>query len=237
MPDQRSHRGPNPEDQRDFASAELPKLGRAHSDFSWLLSRGYAHRSGIKLVGDRYSLTVRQRTAVLRCACSDQERAERHRHEVPVTQIAGGPLLIDGFNLLTTVEAALAGGVVLVGRDGCCRDMASMNGHFKLVEETAPALALIGRTLEQLGPSEAVWMLDSPVSNSGRLANFIRSVGKDWGWRVELVRNPDPILAESPRTVVTADSAILDAGVGWANLAREVIFTQLPDAWLVRLEE
>lgn len=235
MPDQRTHRGANPDDLRDFASSELPRLAEAQSDLSWLLSRGYAHPSGIKLVGDRYCLTARQRMAVLRCACSDQEQLSRRSREISVTEMAGQVLMVDGFNLLTTVEAALAGGVVLVGRDGCCRDMASMNGHFKLVRETAPGLALILQTLERLRPRETVWLLDRPVSNSGRLGKFIREMGESHQWRVELVRNPDAILAECPQLVATADSAILDACARWVNLGREVVFAQAPDAWVVRL--
>jgi hypothetical protein len=236
MPDQRLHRGPNPDDLRDFAASELPRLAEAQSDLSWLLGRGYAHPSGIKLVGDRHALTARQRTAVLRCACSDQERHSRHNREIPASDLAGQVLIIDGFNLLTTVEAALAGGVVLVGRDGCCRDMASMNGHFKLVSETAPALALIMRTLERLNPRETVWLLDRPVSNSGRLGKFLRELGASRQWRVELVQNPDAVLAGSDAVVASADSAILDACARWVNLAHEVVFEQAPHAWMVRLE-
>ena len=33
------------------------------SDLSWLLEKGYADRSALKLVGDRYRLRQRQRTA------------------------------------------------------------------------------------------------------------------------------------------------------------------------------
>ena len=46
-------------------------------DLSWLLGRGYAIVSAVKLVGDRWSLTERQRMAVRRAACSDEARAGR----------------------------------------------------------------------------------------------------------------------------------------------------------------
>src|SRR6266404_1471952 len=49
---------------------------------------------------------------------------------------ASWPLLIDGFNLILTLESALGGGVMLVGRDGCYRDMASVHGTYRRVEET-----------------------------------------------------------------------------------------------------
>src|SRR5689334_8099531 len=174
MPDKRTHRGPHPEDHEVFGKEFQDTLREATSDLCWLLDRGYAHRSSIKLVGDRYALRERQRTAVLRCACLSSESKGRREREAEMSSLAGKPLFIDGYNLLTTIEAALAGGVILHGRDGAFRDMASIHGHFKFVIETDPALEIIGQTLEALQPSECVWYLDSPVSNSGRLAALLR---------------------------------------------------------------
>ncbi len=61
---------------------------------------------------------------------------------------------VDAFNLITTVEAALAGGVLIKGRDGCLRDMASMHGSYRKVAETIPALHCIGEVMAaaDLGP-------------------------------------------------------------------------------------
>ena len=237
MPDKRTHRGANPEELEAFGTAAMEPLRQAEADLSWLLSRGYAHRSGIKLVGDRYELTARQRLGVLRCACSERDLAERRSREIALSGVAGQTLLIDGFNLLTTVESALGGGVVLIGRDGCCRDMASLNGHFKRVFETAPALGLVGECLERVQPAGTIWYLDRPVSNSGRLADLIRRTGAErgWNWKVVLVPNPDPVLSQASGIVATADSAILEACLRWVNLAWEVVRIFVPDAWVVRL--
>src|SRR5690606_18093138 len=104
-----------------------------------------------KIVGDRYNLTARQRTAIQRCAAPDQAVAGRAARRLTPAQAAGRPLLLDGYNVLTTVEAALAGGVLLVGRDGCLRDLASVHGTWRCVEETRPALRLAAATLARLG--------------------------------------------------------------------------------------
>lgn len=237
MPDKRTHRGPHPEDHELFGTKFQPMLREAASDLCWLLDRGYAHRSSIKLVGDRYSLRERQRTAVSRCACLSVERDSRKSREVNTQALTGQPLFIDGYNLLTTVEAALAGGVVLLGRDGAFRDMASIHGHFKFVIETSPALMLIGETLESLRPRECVWYLDSPVSNSGRLAALLRetAAAQKWNWHVELIQDPDPFLSASAEIVTTADSMILDRCARWMNLAGEVIRTRVRQAWIVAI--
>jgi len=237
VPDRRTHRGPHPEDRRLFAAPAVPALRAAVGDLSDLLSRGYAPAASLKLVGDHFSLTSRQRIAVMRAACSDAALQRRGRHRVEPADLRGRPLFLDGYNVLTTVEAALAGGAVLRCRDGSCRDMASVHGTYRKVEETLPAIRLIARTLADLGAAECLWYLDSPVSNSGRLRRVIEDLAAEagWPWRVELVTDPDPVLSASAQTVATSDSVILDRCARWLNLAREVVAAGVPEAWIVDL--
>ena len=239
MPDKRTHRGPHPEDAKLFAPPVWPSLRKAVADLSWLLSAGYADKSALKLVGDRYNLTQRQRMAVRRCACSDFALTRRRSHEVPRPDVADQTLLLDGYNVLTTIEAGLAGGVIIAGRDGCYRDLASMHGTFRKVTETVPAIELVGRVLADLGVKSCVWYLDRPVSNSGRLkAAILQIAGESQrDWQVELVNNPDAILAAGDAIAATADSVILDQCRRWFNLARLVTVSSLPDAWVVGLSE
>lgn len=237
MPDKRTHRGQNPEDALSFAPATHELLRAAVDDYSWLLTRGYAEASALKLVGDRFCLTQRQRLAVMRCACSDQAVVRRKDHQVGREALRGRVLLLDGYNVLTTVEAALAGGIILLGRDGCYRDMASMHGTFRAVEETAPALRLAGDCLHDLGLQGCIWYLDSPVSNSGRLKGMMMSLARElgWDWQIELVFNPDAVLAAAGEIVASADSVVLDRCRKWFNLGREIVTARVPDAAVVDL--
>jgi hypothetical protein len=239
LPDTRTHRGPDPRDAQAFDPSAWPALRSAVADLSWLLSRGYAPTSALKLVGDRWSLIERQRAGVLRCSCPDAARARRARHQVPPAELRDRPLSIDGFNVLTTIEAALGGAVVLRGRDGAYRDLAGVHGTYRKVEETRPALALLGEFLAALGTGPVRWYLDRPVSNSGRLRALILddAAERGWDWSVELVFNPDPLLAASPETVATADSAILDRCDRWVNLARAAIDHAIPSARVVALSD
>jgi len=137
----------------------------------------------------------------------------------------------------SAVETALAGGVVIVGRDGSWRDMASMHGTWKRVEETRPAIERVGRALEGADVRDVVWFLDAPVSNMGRLRGTILEVAAEcgWPWRVEIVPDPDKILRGAREEVVaTADSVILDACGLWIALAREVA-RDVTDAWVVAM--
>jgi hypothetical protein len=174
---------------------------------------------------------------VLRSACSDPARDRRRAHQVEAGAVRGQTLVLDGFNVLTTIEAALGGAVIVRGRDGADRDLAGVHGTYRRVEETLPALRLVGTLLADLGVARALWLLDRPVSNSGRLKGLILALAADggWTWDVELPFNPDPLLAAASDIVATADSVVLDHCPRWLNLAREAIDRHIPHARILDL--
>lgn len=236
-PDRRRHRGPHPEDPDLFSESRIPALRTAVAELSWLLSRGYAARSSLKLVGDRHDLRERQRTAVARSACTDHDLDRRSAARVHPESLRGEDLLVDGLNVIVSVEAALAGGAVLHCRDEAYRDLASVHGSYRRVEETRRALQLIGEALDRFAPARTRWLLDRPVSNSGRLATEVRTEAERRGiaWTVELVTDPDPIMWSSDRTIATSDSAILDRCTRWVGLTRLVIDDYISDGWILDL--
>ena len=237
MPDMRRHRGPHPRDIRLFAREFHGTMNRAVAHLSWLLTRGYAPVSSLKLVGDRFALLERQRLAVMRCSCSDEQLDDRSAKRTLRQGWRGQRLEIDGFNVLTTVEAALSGGILLLGRDGCVRDMASMHGSYRKVDETRPAIDFIGQVLAEAGVPQVVWRLDRPVSNSGRLKQMLLGCAAErkWDWTVEIDADPDARLAESENLVATADSLILDRCRRWCRLAGDVVEEHVPEASIVAL--
>jgi hypothetical protein len=237
MPDRRRHRGPHPDDERLFCAAALPVLRAAAGDYSWLLSRGYAEKSALKLVGDRFQLTARQRLAVRRSSCADAAREDRVRKQHPPGAPPGEPLSIDGYNALITVESALSGGFILCGRDGCYRDLASLHGTYRSVEETAPAIELVGEVIAAFPVGRVTWYLDAPVSNSGRLARLMLEIARRrrWDWSAQLDASPDRTLAAAEGVVATSDSWILDHCRAWTNLAREVITRRVQAARVIEL--
>lgn len=233
----RRHRGPAPEDAALFATAQWPRLREAARDLCWLLDRGYAMPSAAELVGNRHALTARQRLALTRSVCAEVARQRRHAREVGPEALVGRELWLDGFNVLTALEAALAGGVILVGCDGCCRDLASVYARHHEVAETAPALELLGAALQGWGVRRCRWWLDRPVSNSGRLQRRLLALAaaRGWDWTAELVFNPDKVLAETDQIIATSDSVVLDRCARWFNLAAWLIRQRVPRAWLVDL--
>ena len=237
MPDKRSHRGPHPSDSKLFAPEAIPNLQLAVADFSLLLTKGYAEKSALKLVGDKFSLTERQRLAVMRSACSDQHLASRNQRCVPLNNLAGQGIAIDGYNVLITVEAAMSGAFVFKGRDGCFRDLASIHGTYRKVTETIPALQLVGEFLKEIVVSEVIWLLDKPVSNSGRLKTLIGELARDnnWNWEIELLFSPDAELKKTDAVVASSDSIVLNDCKRWANLATEIIKEKLASVRVIDL--
>ena len=240
MADRQNHRGPHPRDKDLFRAETIPDLRAAVEDYSHLMTRGYAVPSTLKLVGDRYQLRARQRTAMARIACGEKQRIDRSGRAVSSGGIRGRDLHIDGFNVLTTIEAALAGGILLATQDGCIRDMASMHGSYRILEDTRPAIELLVSMLEELSPRRACWYLDRPVSNSGRLRSLLQEMtaGRIVSTTVEVVPDPDEVLSrleDDEAVVATADSGILDRCGSWFSLARFVIEGSIPQAEVLRL--
>jgi hypothetical protein len=236
-PDKRQHRGAHPADRELFGADKLPVLRRATSELSWLMGRGYAVVAATKLVGDRYGLTQRQRLAVSRSACTDEQFATRQSRCLPVEEASGKSLIVDGFNLIITVEAAMSLGLLIRARDLCIRDLSSVHGSYRSVEETDRAIRLVGEVLSSIKPARVRWLLDSPVSNSGRLAHRIKEAAAqaEWPWTVETVFNPDKLIETSHDVAVTSDSAILDHAPLWLNLNYHLITRYLSDSWLIDL--
>jgi len=239
MPDKRTHRGPHPSDAKLFAPAAISDLQSACQDFSLLLTKGYAEKSALKLVGDRFSLTQRQRLAIMRSACSKKDLISRRQREVKITDLTNQVIAIDGYNLLITIEAAMSGAIIFKGRDGTFRDLAGIHGTYRKVTETIPAVELIGKFLREISIAEAVWLLDSPVSNSGRLKALIDELAgrNQWNWQIKLLTNPDNELMKTDAIVVSSDSVVLNACKNWVNLARAIIERKIPNIYLVDLSE
>ena len=232
-----THRGLAPQDERLFAAQQLPALRTAAADLCWLLDRGYAARSAVELVGNRHNLTSRQRMAVSRHACSGEDIQRRQKLWVESGKLQGRELWLDGYNVLTILESALAGGIVLLCRDGCCRDIAGVHRRYRKLAETMPALRLVGETAAVLGASCCRWWLDRPVSNSGRLKTLIREAAAEAGWNmeVELTFSPDHVLSHTDEIIATSDGIVLDRCQRWVNLARLIVTERIPQARLLDL--
>ena len=225
------NRGKQSSDDIWFGQKWLASFKEAADDVGFLLSRGYAHNSVLQIVGNRYKLNKRQRSALFRIGASDQEIAGRNKSSCSAKDLKNKTVEIDGFNILILLESTLSGGFVFKARDGLYRDISSVHGSYKRVMKTEEAILLIGKTLKSLSIQSAKWYLDQPVSNSGRLKTRLMEISRenDYNWEVDLVFNPDKVLAESEYIAISSDGWILDRKDKWFNLGAYILEGELAE--------
>lgn len=234
--DERSprNRGPHPRDSVEFSEKHFKNLSQAAEDFSMLLSKGYTEVASLKLVGDHFKLSARQCTAVRRSSCTEKQLLNRKAKLIGSHQLQGKTILLDGFNIIVTLESALSGAVLLKGQDSVVRDLGSVHGTYRSVRQTDLALEAIRNWFAHAEVGCLEIYLDQPVSNSGRLAQRIRDFANknELNWKVETVPNPDKVLAQSQHIVATADAWILDECQSWSNVVFDILKNRT-DLWLV----
>ncbi|MEL7005928.1 MAG: DUF5616 domain-containing protein [Bacteroidota bacterium] len=156
---------------------------------------------------------------------SDEQVEIRNSNSLNANDLKNQRLSIDGFNLLITMESFLSGAYVFKGRDGFFRDISSVHGSYKRVSQSESAVIMIGDYLTCNEVSAVRWILDAPVSNSGRLRAFLTDLAaqRSWNWEFVLDNNPDKLLAETDDVVVTSDAWILDRAKRNYNLVEGLI--------------
>ncbi len=232
------NRGKHPSDDKLFNDKWQQILKKAVIDLSYLLTQGYSDKSSLQLVGNRYRLNSRQQKALLRLSANRNKIAIRDKKVLLPTQLNGKKVAIDGFNLLILLENALSGAYLFKCLDGTYRDISSVHGSYKRVSKTEEAMILVGNILQSLGVKEVLWLLDAPVSNSGRLKQMLLSLAQihQFTWDVELVNNPDKELAKSENVVISSDAWILDRCVEWFNFGAYLIENQLEVKYIIYAE-
>ena len=225
------NRGKQSNDDKLFAAKWQPIFTNAADDLGYLLSREYGVNASLQIVGNRYRLNKRQRSALSRIGCGDHQFRQRKAKEVDIRKLENETVEIDGFNILILLESLLSGAYVFLGRDGLYRDISSVHGSYKRVTKTDDAIIIIGKALEALHINSAKWYFDQPVSNSGRLKTKLYEISEAHGfkWEVELVFDPDKVLAKSNQIVISSDGWILDQAQRWFNLGAHIIHTQFND--------
>ena len=222
-------RGYSPNDQKEFGDQSLEKLCKAGKDLQYLLNQGYNIKGSSTFVGNHYLLSERQRLALVR-AVSSNESVKIRRAKENKNISSGSTVNIDGFNTIITLEVALSGSLLLKCLDGTIRDLAALRGTYRLIDKTETAIILIGKSLENNNVDKAVFYLDAPVSNSGRLKQRIVELLCQFSFevQVEVIHNVDSVL-EKLDNVITSDAIILDRCISWINLNKQIIEETLGD--------
>ncbi|MBR1853081.1 MAG: DUF434 domain-containing protein [Lachnospiraceae bacterium] len=216
-------RGFAPDDPKEFGEQAMQILHKAAANLQYLLDQGYPIKSASTFVGNHYLLSERQRLALARSVSSTE--SIMRRKEKQIVQIPRDSTVhIDGFNTIITLEVALSESLLLKCMDGTVRDLAALRGTYRLIDKTETAIDLIGKALTEAQIGKAVFYLDAPVSNSGRLKQKIRErlEACPFTVEVEVIPNVDSVL-EKLDQVITGDAIILDHCISWINLNAQII--------------
>ncbi|WP_291146637.1 DUF434 domain-containing protein [Flavobacterium sp. UBA7680] len=220
------NRGKEASDDVLFGTLKIQlKLKEAVADMRYFLSRGYGEKATLALVGNRYRLNSRQQQAVRGMSASQNQIEDRKSKEIEIQNLAGKEIIIDGFNALILLESILSNAYVFKGLDGFIRDLSSVYGTYKKVKQTSQAIEIIADFFVKQQIKKAYWLFDKPVSNSGKLKQIIEEIASinNYNWTVELVNNPDKIIAERNLIAITSDAWILDNCLANFNLIKHIL--------------
>ena len=134
-----------------------------------------------------------------------------------------------------TLEVALSHSLLMRCMDGTIRDLAGLRGTYRIIEQTQSAIHLLFKELENKKVEKAVFYLDAPVSNSGRLKLLILEAAKEYPIITEVI-----VIHDVDRTlqklsgVISSDAIILNHCESYMNILPDIV-DKLEDTWVVEL--
>lgn len=216
-------RGYVPSDEKEFDADHMKIIKSAGEDIFYLLNKGYPIKPVVTFVGDHYLLSERQRMGLTRMTSSAESISNRLKKEIK-KNFNEDTVYIDGFNTIITLETAFSGSTLLKCMDGTIRDLAGLRGTYRLIDKTDLAITAIGDELNKFKIKKAIFYLDAPVSNSGRLSQRIIELLENYTFETEaiIINDVDRTLYEK-ENVITSDAVILDKCKSWINLNKNII--------------
>lgn len=212
-------RGYVPKDERNFSPTALETMKKASRHVCYLLDEGYDLKQASTFIGNHFSLSERQRLAIVRSVASVGQL--QNRKEKEKTSLDGAEVWIDGFNTVISLEVMFSSSLLFACMDGTIRDLAALRGTYKIIPETEPAVRMLLDSLQEMKVKSAHILLDEPVSNSGRLKTLIADVGEGcpFDLDIQILKAVDSTLW-GKENVITSDSIILDHCISWFNLMK-----------------
>jgi len=186
-------------------------LREARLDLKFLLDRGYRKQSALKLVGDKYQLSRAERSLLFRSVMPESEAEIIRSKIIRPEQLAGRRVLVDGFNVLNTVEAMLRREPLILCDDEVLRDIMEKHSKYRPSDLTENALKMILEFLKSAHVAEVEVLYESQISRSGEVAGLTRHLLSEMGLRgdARTAKTVDSLLAKSGEIIATSDSAIL----------------------------
>jgi len=195
-----------------MSNLDQQTLLTAAADFLYLMDRGYPRTASLQLVGNRHNLNAVQREVLHRGVFAREEAKKRRKRLIRVEQLISRRLLVDGHNVIITIESGLTGLLLIAANDGVIRDVAGVSHRYKISCKTHKAIEGFLRILQNHPPDEIFFYLDAPIRQSGELAALLRSSLKSHNLAggAQAIKVPEEHLIGTDDVVASSDSAVLD---------------------------
>ncbi|WP_445475448.1 DUF434 domain-containing protein [Methanococcoides methylutens] len=191
------------------------KLSEPAIDIRYLLSRGYVRKTAITFVSNHYRLTEHERHVLARLVFSNETADSRSKKKLVCSHLEGCDVLVDGYNVIITIESSLKNEPIWSADDGFLRDTSGIFRNHRVTDTTYMAVDEMLATLSNLKLRSATILLDSQMSNSGKLAQFIleKAESNDFKTDARTSKHVDFDLKEAGThaVIATADGIIVDA--------------------------
>lgn len=204
---------------------KILEIKKAAIDFRYLLDRGYPRRASLELIGNRYQLDSDERHLLHRSVFSKKDSQIRLKKKIPLNELKGRSLAIDGYNVLITIEAGISKRPLILGDDGFIRDISDVSKNYRKSQITLEALKLIFKTLNKIKPNYTLFLFDSPISRSGELAHEVRDFLKKerLSGNAMAIKVPEHILIGFKGIIATSDTAIINKSRKVVDLAGDIL--------------
>jgi hypothetical protein len=167
----------------------------------------------------------------MRVVVATDRAAARLAKLLPIGALRGKELLLDGYNVLITVESLLGGKPVYRCDDGYLRDTQGIFRKYTCSDLTDEALSRTFDLLASVHPSKVDVLLDQQISMSGRLAARLRKLMEDraLSGTARTARDVDRRLKNEQINeqiiVATSDGHVIDAVSAAVDLPAEIART------------
>lgn len=185
----------------------------AASDYMMMLSKDYPQKAILKLIGDRYRLSGTERSMLFRGITKVLSARERQLKICKTGQLSGQSLIIDAYNVLITIGSYLNGNTVFISNDNLLRDASEIHGKVFRTEIVHRAIKLFFGFIASTQISEVNFLVDSPVSHSGKLCSDLNALLLESGLKGSAitVQSPDfHLKGMTDGIIATSDSAVID---------------------------
>jgi hypothetical protein len=193
----------------------------ALSDYTFLLNKGYPHKTILELVATRYALNHFERSILFRGISPDVDAARRKERIITMEQWNSGKmehwdtgtLHIDLFNALFTIAAYLRGWPVYLSNDGLVRDASESHGSGEWEDHLERGLDLLMTSLENLKICKAIVYIDNPLEYGHDISEKLIESVKKIRPQIEIISDPSPdhlMIGLKEGALATSDSTIID---------------------------